>query len=100
MSSDNTVEITTDAPGFPVTVHRSHDHIDGGSFVFGLMVGAGGLFFAQRRRKRLAEMQVPPAADAHRYESEVEALRRRTATLERIVTEPATRLDREIDTLR
>lgn len=97
-----TVEITTDAPNFPVVVHRDHNHFGGGSFVGGVMVGAIGLLMLQRRRRRRLddEPQPQPRADASRYEAEVEALRRRTATLERIVTEPAARLDREIDALR
>ena len=100
MSNGDTVEITTDAPGFPVVIHKSHDHFGGGSFVGGIMVGVVGLLMVQRRRRRIAEQVEPQAAAPYRYDAEVEALRRRTATLERIVTEPAARLDREIDALR
>ena len=97
--SEKLVTITTDADDIPA-VHHHHGSLDGSSFTFGIVVGAAGFWFAQKKRRaRLAAEPVAPPRD-RRFESEVEALARRTATLEKIVTEPSRRLDREIDALR
>ncbi len=88
---------TGDATVFPV---HHHQDFDGGAFTAGLFVGAGVFWLAQRKRRaRLADIAAPPAAP-DRFESEVAALARRTATLERIVTAPGARVERDIDALR
>ena len=97
--SDNLVTITTDADDMPA-VHHHHQGIDGGSFTLGLLVGAAGFWFAQRKRRaRLAAEPPAPVRDAQ-FESDVAGLARRTAALEKIVTEPSRRLAQDIDALR
>lgn len=109
----NEVTIATiGAPVVEVGRHAGHgDHPDPGSVFLGMTIGAGLVLLAQRRTRRkariaelfAAENRAALAGDREkdgRFESDFAALARRTATLERIVTDPAHRVDREIEALR
>lgn len=97
MSTENATVVTTDGT---TTTHQSpQDEIDGGSFFLGVFVAVAVLLirkFVMRRHARLADERREPA----RFAGDYAELAERTATLERIVTEPTTRLTREIDALR
>lgn len=105
MPTETTTIATVGVPTIEVG-HRSHgDHPDGGSVVLGIFIGAGAVLLRQRLtrgRARDAELRSDRRAEPRdsRYDSEVAELARRTATLERIVTDPAHRVDREIEALR
>ncbi len=89
--------------GTPVVIHdHHHGGYYGGSFFSGIVVGALLLRLFQKLRQRALERIVPdqPRRDAGRTDAEYAALARRTANLERIVTDPAQRVGAEIDALR
>ncbi len=97
MSDDATVRIT--GSDGSVVVHRPHHQsFEFGSFLAGIVVTLLVLWLIRRRAAKLVREAVrdhEPAVDRDFAE-----LARRTATLERIVTEPAMRLTKEIDALR
>ena len=106
MPTETTTVATVGIPTIQVG-HRGHgDHPDGGSVFLGICIGAGAVLLRQRLTKRRARMAELLATERRseprdsRYDSEVAELARRTATLERIVTDPAHRVDREIEALR
>ena len=105
MPTETTTIATVGVPTIEVG-HRGHgDHPDGGSVFLGIFIGAGAVLLRQRlikRRARDAELRSDSRAEPRdsRYDSEVAELARRTATLERIVIDPARRVDREIEALR
>lgn len=89
-----------------VTTFKAPNSFDGGAFFAGVFVTVAVLLvtrFVKRRRAGL-EARIAAKLDGHRdtarFGEDYAALAQRTATLERIVTEPATRLDREIEALR
>ena len=92
--------------GTPVVIHtgRHHNSFDGGAFFAGLFVGVIlVLLFQSRRRKQAAHAELVARdrdREPSRTDSEYAALARRTANLERIVTDPAQRVGAEIDALR
>ena len=97
MSTENVTVVSTD--GTATTYQTPDDGIDGASFFLGVIVAFAGMLvrkFVMRRRARLADERREPA----RFAGDYAELAERTATLERIVTEPATRLTREIEALR
>ena len=99
--AENMTVVATD--GTTTTYHvPHHNSFDGGAFFAGMFVAVGAMIAAKfvRRRKARLIASIEGRRDAARVDQDYEALARRTATLERIVTEPATRLDREIEALR
>ena len=79
--------------------HRGHPMPGEVLFMFGMIAGALLLWLIQRgNRAKVRRAVETPTVD--RFGTDVEALARRTATLERIVTDPARRVDAEIDALR
>ncbi|WP_419816688.1 hypothetical protein [Glacieibacterium sp.] len=102
---DKTVTIGADGT---INVHRNHhDSFDGLSFLFAAIAGAIVALLVMRliglRAKRLPakDARVAAAASGQRdFETEYHALAKRTATLERIITDPAVRVHNEIEALR
>lgn len=88
----------------PIVIHKHHRDSDlhGGSFFGGMVMGALLLLLFQMLRRRKLERlaQTEPRRDGVRTDGEYAALARRTANLERIVTDPAQRVGAEIDALR
>lgn len=80
------------------TIHVHHGMPAGGAFTLGLVVGAVMLRLVQRQISRRRHRPDPEIADISH--TDVAALARRTANLERIITDPATRTANEIDALR
>ena len=80
------------------TVHVHHGMPASGAFTLGLVVGAVMLRLVQRQISRRRHRPDPEIADISH--TDVAALARRTANLERIITDPATRTANEIDALR
>ena len=98
MSDEATVKIT--GSDGSVVVHRPHhDHFDVGSFFAGIFATLFVMWLIRRRAARLVR-EIAPSRPDPVVDRDFAELARRTATLERIVTEPAARLDREIDALR
>jgi|GEM_PF-5379862 len=99
--AENMAVVATD--GTTTTYHSPSEEIDGGSFFLGVFATVGALLlskFFKRRRARLDARLVDDQPANRRFDDDYATLAQRTATLERIVTEPAHRLDREIDALR
>jgi hypothetical protein len=93
---DGTTTIMTDGGTPHVAAQMA---IDGGSFAVGAvaaLLAMAGTKAVRRLRGRRAEDAPPPDAAA----VELAALRQRTAVLERIVTDPGTRVAHEIEALR
>ncbi|TRW14984.1 hypothetical protein [Glacieibacterium frigidum] len=89
------------ADGTITTYQQPNETLDGGSFFAGMFVAVAAMLAAKivkRRKARAAARR--DDRDGARFGDDYAALAQRTATLERIVTEPATRLDREIEALR
>ncbi len=88
----------------PIVIHPGHHRsgFDASSFIAGLIVGMVLLLLVQRRKRVKAQRAALADADGdgRRADSDYAALARRTATLERIVTDPAQRVGAEIDALR
>jgi len=83
----------------PIVLHRHRDgSFHGPDFVFGMMIGALLLHLFQRNRRRRVARAAEPVTDVSQHD--VAALARRTANLERIITDPATRTANEIEALR
>ncbi len=101
-----TTTTTTEAPGLPQH-HGNNAMPPEAAFFLGMIAGAIIYWLVQRGNRakaahRAAELalKAAPAPEAARIESEVSALARRTATLERIVTDRSARVADEIDALR
>ena len=78
----------------PVIIHH-HGMPASASFSMGMILGALIVWLLQRRRRSLPDLQVADVGHG-----DIAALARRTATLERIITDPATRTASEIEALR
>ena len=101
MATENMTVVATDGT---TTTYQSphHNSFDGGAFFAGMLVAVGAMLaakFVKRRKARLIA-SIESRRDTARFGDDYAALAERTATLERIVTEPAMRLDREIEALR
>jgi hypothetical protein len=102
---DKTVTIGSDGS---VNVHRKHhDSFDGGSFFAGIMVALLVMWLTRfrGRRGRAEQARAAAAAETARsgqrdFEREYHELAKRTAILERIVTDPSVRVHNEIEALR
>ena len=102
ITDDKTVTIGADGT---VNVHRvHHDHFDGGSFFAGIMAAFFVMWLTRLRRRRnrdtAAAVTEAPRNGQRDFEREYHELAKRTATLERIVTDPAQRVHNEIEALR
>ncbi len=82
----------------PVVLHRHHEMDAGAAFFMGMIMGAFILWLLQREGRRRRRRPEPQVADVSQHD--VAALARRTANLERIITDPATRTANEIEALR
>jgi hypothetical protein len=100
MATENMTVVATD--GTTTTYSSPHDGLDGGSFFAGMFVAVAAMLAAKfvKRRKAKLIARNEDRRDTVRFGDDYAGLAQRTATLERIVTEPATRLDREIEALR
>ena len=96
--SDNGAIATTTQPTAVAVHDRAGGMENGAVFFMGMIMGAFILWLLQREGRRRRHRAEPAVADVRA--DEVAALARRTATLEQIVTDPATRTAREIDALR
>lgn len=70
------------------------------AFVIGVMLGALLLWAFQLWGRRAARRAAAAPPEPDQVAGELAALRRRTAVLERIATDPANRVEREIEALR
>lgn len=102
-STTNTTTIMTTPDGdVTIATTSSPTAFDIASFLGGMIVGALAYWLVawwRRLRRHRADPAIAAAA-ADPLHGELSALRQRTATLEKIVTDPVVRLDREIETLR
>lgn len=80
--------------------HGNHAMPPEPAFVIGMMAGALLTLLAQRGRRARQGRRAGAAASTDRFDQDVQSLAQRTATLERIVTDPGKRLADEIDRLR
>lgn len=97
--AENMTVVATD--GTITTYQQPPESLDGESFFAGMFVAVGAMLAAKFVKRRKARMTARrDDRDNARFGEDYAALAQRTATLERIVTEPATRLDREIEALR
>ena len=96
MSNDTVTSTDGDAT---IVKHHGHSPFDFGSFVAGVFACLLVMWLIRRRKERLVRLHEAGRATAA-FDQDYAELAKRTATLERIVTEPAARLDREIDALR
>ncbi len=96
---DASPALTTSHIGQPMMIiHRSDGMEPGAAFFMGMIMGAFILWLLQREGRRRRHRPDPQIADVSQHD--VAALARRTATLERIITDPATRTANEIEALR
>ncbi|GEM_PF-621854 len=96
--SDNVITSATTAQPAAVVLQRHHEMPFSEAFTMGIITGVLLVLISKALRRRWLHQPDPQIADVSRQE--VAALAARTATLEQIVTDPATRTAREIDALR